>query len=55
MGMKSDNPIIIKNDNGLFQLVDDDHHTLETKVAQRGLDIFAPYFKDPEQRTLRKT
>ncbi|WP_459520349.1 SNF2-related protein [Lactiplantibacillus plantarum] len=54
MGMKSDNPIIIKNDDGLFQLVDDDHHTLETKVAQRGLVIFAPYFKDPEQRTFKE-
>ncbi|MDF3266095.1 DEAD/DEAH box helicase [Lactiplantibacillus plantarum] len=54
MGMKSDNPIIIKNDDGLFQLVDDDHHTLETKVAQRGLAIFAPYFKDPEQRTFKE-
>ncbi len=54
MGMKSDNPIIIKNDDGLFHLVDDDHHTLETKVAQRGLVIFAPYFKDPEQRTFKE-
>lgn len=54
MEMKSDSPIIIKNDDGLFQLLDDDHHTLETKVAQRGLAIFAPYFKDPEQRTFKE-
>lgn len=53
MEMELDNPIIIKNDDGLFQLLDDDHHTLETKVAQRGLVIFTPYFKDPEQRTFK--
>ena len=54
MAMKSDSPIIIKNKDGLFQLLDDDHHTLETKAAQRGLDIFAPYFEDPDQRTFKE-
>ncbi|MEE6705008.1 DEAD/DEAH box helicase [Limosilactobacillus reuteri] len=54
MGMKSDSPIIIKNDKGLFQLIDDTHHTLETKTAQRGLTIFAPYFEDPKQRIFKE-
>lgn len=54
MAMKSDSPIIIKNKDGLFQLLDDDHHTLETKAAQRGLAIFAPYFEDPDQRTFKE-
>lgn len=52
--MKSDSPIIIKNKDGLFQLLDDAHHTLETKAAQRGLAIFAPYFEDPDQRTFKE-
>ena len=52
--MKSDSPIIIKNKDGLFQLLDDDHHTLETKAVQRGLAIFAPYFEDPDQRTFKE-
>lgn len=52
--MKLDSPIIIKNKDGLFQLLDDDHHTLETKAAQRGLAIFAPYFEDPDQRTFKE-
>ena len=54
MEMKSNSPIIIKNDEGLFQLLDDDHHTLETKAAQRGLAIFAPYFEDPKKRTFKE-
>lgn len=54
MATKLDSPIIIKNKNGLFQLLDDDHHTLETKVAQRGLAIFTPYFEDPDQRTFKE-
>ena len=54
MATKLDSPIIIKNKNGLFQLLDDDHHTLENKVAQRGLAIFAPYFEDPDQRTFKE-
>ena len=54
MAMKSDSPIIIKNKDGLFQLLDDDHHTLETKAAQRGLAIFAPYFEDQDQRTFKE-
>lgn len=53
MATKSDSPIIIKNDAGLFQLLDDDNHTLKTKAAQRGLSIFAPYFENPEQRTFK--
>lgn len=52
--MKSDSPIIIKNDKGQFQLIDDTHHTLETKTAQRGLTIFAPYFEDPKQRIFKE-
>lgn len=52
--MKSDNPIIIKNEEGLFQLLDDDQHTLESKVAQRGLAIFTPYFENPKQRTFKQ-
>ena len=35
-------PIIIKNNEGLFQLIDDIQHTLQTKTAQRGLRIFDP-------------
>ena len=54
METKSDSPIIIKNEYGLFQLLDDDHHTLETKAAQRGLAIFAPYFEDQDQRTFKE-
>lgn len=54
MAMKSDSPIIIKNDEGLFQLIDDAHHTLETKTAQRGLAIFAPYFDDPQQQSFKE-
>ena len=54
METKSDSPIIIKNDAGLFQLLDDDHHTLKTKTAQRGLSIFAPYFEDAKQRTFKQ-
>lgn len=53
MATKSDSPIIIKNDAGMFQLLDDDNHTLKTKAAQRGLSIFAPYFENPEQRTFK--
>lgn len=52
--MKLDSPIIIKNDAGQFQLLDDDYHTLETKVAQKGLAIFAPYFENSEQRTFKE-
>lgn len=47
--MSSSNPIIIKNINGQFQLLDDDTHTLATPTALRGLRIFRPYFDDPEQ------
>ena len=53
MATKSNSPIIIKNQDGLFQLLDDSHHTLETKALQRVLTIFSPYFKDTEQRTFK--
>ena len=42
-------PIIIKNNEGLFQLIDDIQHTLQTKTAQRGLRIFDPYIQDTSQ------
>ena len=42
-------PEIIKNQNGNFQLVDDENQTLQSSVAQRKLKIFNPYFKDQEQ------
>lgn len=54
MVLNSDSPIIVKNKEGLFQLIDDKHHTLETKTAQRGLAVFKPYFKDPEQRIFKE-
>ena len=46
-------PIIIKNNEGLFQLIDDTQHTLQTKTAQRGLRIFDPYFQDSSQLTFK--
>lgn len=46
-------PIIIKNSEGLFQLIDDIQHTLQTKVAQRGLRIFNPYFQDSTRLTFK--
>lgn len=54
METKSDSPIIIKNNDGFFQLLDDSNHTLESKTAQRGLAIFRPYFEDPGQRTFKE-
>ncbi len=54
METKSDSPIIIKNNDGFFQLLDDSNHTLESKTAQRGLAIFRPYFEDPRQRTFKE-
>jgi len=51
--MKLDSPKIIKNDDGLFQLVDDSNGTLETKVARSGLSIFDPYFADSKSRTFK--
>lgn len=42
-------PEIIKNENGNFQLVDDENQTLQSSVARRKLKIFNPYFKDQEQ------
>lgn len=52
--MKSDNPIIVKNEAGQFQLLDNEQHTLETKTAERGLRIFAPYFEDPDNRVFKE-
>lgn len=52
--MKSDNPIIVKNEAGQFQLLDNEQHTLETKTAERGLRIFAPYFEDPDNRIFKE-
>lgn len=46
MEEKFNRPQIIKNNNGLFQLIDDKSQTLQTKAAQRGLKRFDPYFKD---------
>ncbi len=43
MEVKFDNPKIIKNEDGFFQLVDDSRKTLQTKYARRGLKIFGPY------------
>lgn len=54
MERKLENPIIIRNSEGNFQLLDDAHHTLENKSAKRGLAIFAPYFENAEQRILKK-
>lgn len=42
-------PEIIKNENGNFQLVDDENQTLKSSVAQRKLKIFEPYFKDCDE------
>lgn len=49
MEVKFDNPKIIKNEDGFFQLVDDSRKTLQTKYARRGLKIFGPYFLDSAQ------
>lgn len=49
MVMKLNRPTIIKNSDGLFQLIDDDQNTLQTSPAQRGLRRFAPYFLDDKQ------
>ena len=46
-------PKIIKNDDGIFQLIDDDQHTLQTKTAQNGLKIFNPYFQNPSKLTFK--
>lgn len=54
METRSNSPIIIKNKNGLFQLLDDKDHTLETKTAQHGLAIFSPYFDNSEKRTFKE-
>lgn len=43
---KFNRPQIIRNIDGLFQLIDDKSQTLQTKVAQRGLKRFDPYFQD---------
>ena len=41
MAMKSTNPVIIKNEQGQFQLIDDPNHTLETLPAKRALQVLA--------------
>lgn len=46
MEEKFNRPQIIKNNDGLFQLIDDKSQTLQTNVVQRGLKRFDPYFKD---------
>lgn len=46
MEEKFNRPQIIRNIDGLFQLIDDKSQTLQTNVAQRGLKRFDPYFKD---------
>ena len=53
MAMKFANPIIIKNEQGQFQLIDDPSHTLETLPAKRALQVLAPYFADPEKRIFK--
>lgn len=53
MAMKFANPIIIKNEQGQFQLIDDPSHTLETLPAKRTLQVLAPYFADPEKRIFK--
>ena len=53
MGKNINRPSIIKNNEGLFQLIDDTQHTLQTKTAQRGLRIFDPYFQDSSQLTFK--
>lgn len=53
METKSSNPIIVKNKSGLFQLIDDSQNTLETKVAERSLQKFMPYFEDVSLRTFK--
>lgn len=49
------NPTIIKNDDGLFQLIDDDQQTLQSQTAQRGLRNFEPYFLDSTQLIFKST
>ena len=53
MERNTSRPRIIKNNDGLFQLIDDVQHTLQTKAAQRGLRIFDPYFQDSSQLTFK--
>lgn len=53
MTRNTNGPKIIENSEGLFQLIDDTQHTLQTKTAQRGLKLFAPYFQDSAQMTFK--
>lgn len=46
-------PKIIRNQEGLFQLIDDDQGTLKTRLAQRCLKIYDSYFLDTEKRTFK--
>lgn len=51
--LRNDNPTIIKNEQGQFQLIDDASHTLETPPAKRALQVLAPYFADPKKRIFK--
>lgn len=51
--LRKDNPTIIKNEQGQFQLIDDPSHTLETLPAKRALQVLAPYFADPKKRIFK--
>lgn len=51
--LRNDNPTIIKNEQGQFQLIDDASHTLETPPAKRALQVLAPYFADSEKRIFK--
>lgn len=42
-------PEVIKNEFGNFQLIDDDNQTLQTPVAKRKLKTYLSYFKDKDQ------
>lgn len=45
---------IIKNDKGLFQLVDDDQDTLNNPIIQRTLRRFEPFFLDKDNMVLNE-
>mgnify|MGYP002524561971 CR=1 FL=1 len=49
MEMKSSRPRIIKNQEGLFQLIDDANGTLKSRTAQRGLRIFESFFENSKE------
>lgn len=47
-------PIIQKNENGMFELLDDDNRTLEQKFIQRKLKQFEPFFQDEGKRIFKE-